>query len=123
MDVRGAVFDRLENELVDEADDRRLVARVEQILRLFELGGHEVEALHVEPGDELRGRSRGAVVNAVDRIGDERCGCNHGAHRLAEQQTKIVDGADQRRVGGRHDDGIAVDPDGQEVMPLGELDG
>ena len=55
VDVARAVLHRLEEQRVDEADDRRLVARLEQVARLLELGRDQVEALLVEPGDELGG--------------------------------------------------------------------
>src|SRR5262249_34500081 len=49
VNVAGAILHRLEEQRVDQFDDRRLFVGVEQILRLLEVGGHELEALFVEP--------------------------------------------------------------------------
>ena len=57
VDVAGAVLDRLEEQRVDQPDDRRLVVGVEQVARLLEVGGHQVEALLVEAVHQVRGGS------------------------------------------------------------------
>src|SRR5262249_50968964 len=48
VDVAGAVLDRLEEERIDQLDDRRFFVGVEQILRFLELRRHQLEALFIE---------------------------------------------------------------------------
>ncbi len=58
VDVAGAVLHRLEEQRVDQPDDRRLVVGVEQVAGLLELGGDQIEALFVEVVHQLGGASR-----------------------------------------------------------------
>ena len=62
VDVAGAVLDGLEEEGVDEPDDRRLVARLEKVARLLELGRDQVEPLLLEVSHEIGGAARGEIV-------------------------------------------------------------
>src|SRR5467141_1722569 len=70
VDVAGPLLGGAEEERVDQADDGRLVAGVEQVLRLLQLVGDGVEVAGFQIADQLLRLVLGAVVDGVDAVED-----------------------------------------------------
>ena len=123
VDVARPLLDRVLEKRVHEADDRRVVRGLEQILRL---GDVEIEGIEVPAGllGELVGGRVTAVVDGVDRLQDEALARELDPQVGAvEEQAEVVDGS--RVEGVRRDDPdfvVGGAPDGDQGVLLREAD-
>ena len=98
MDVGGAVFGRLEDDRVDEPDERRVGEAVVGL----EVGGlFLLEELLVLLGRRAVAESLGLADCALDVVEDLLARGDPELDRMPRRQPQLVDGADIRRVGDR----------------------
>jgi hypothetical protein len=121
VDVARAVLHGLEEERVDEPDDRRLVARLEEVARLLELGRDQVEALFLEVAHEIRRAAGREIVGAVDRL-DDRGGRHHDrTDGDAVEHTQVVERCEGLRIAECHHHLAALATERQHEVPPREL--
>ena len=122
VDVAGPLTDRPEQDGVDEADDRRLVGRLEQVPRLLD-GGRRVEVpLPRKPLHDLVFRGMRPLVRGVDpgehlvlRRADDPCGSGEEPH--------LVDRFPRLRLPARQQDDLpGRGPAGEEQVLAGVPD-
>ena len=124
VDVAGPLLDRLEQERVHQADDRGLVGcHVEEVLRLFQLGGQDVVQILGEALDHLLGRVRGQIVDPVDRIEDHLGPRQHGPGREPEKKAQVVQRMDGKRIGHGDQNRVILTLQRKERVLLGKVDG
>jgi hypothetical protein len=118
VDVAGPLFDGVEHQRVDPADDGRLVVDVEDVHQL--LGrAHLVLALALAQS----ARVLPAPVHLVDGVQDLAAGDQQGDKVAAHHAAQVVQPAHVERVGGGHRDGGSLLLDRQQTVLLGERDG
>jgi len=122
VDVRRAVLDGLEEQRVDQPDDRRLVVGVEQIVRLLELVRDRVELAGLDVAHHRLGGAARAVVGEVDRLEDRRGGDHDRVHAASVERAQIIHHLRRARIGDRDAQGVAVLVERQAGEALGVLD-
>src|SRR6266404_4337260 len=118
VDVAGPLLGGAEEQRVDQADDGRLVAGVEEILRLLQLVRDHVQVAGLEIADQLLRLVRGTVVDRVDAVEDGLRRHQDGRDAGPEQKAHAVQRARVERVGDGHQrTRVAVDLDAQGHQP------
>jgi hypothetical protein len=125
VDVARPLLRGAEEERVDEADDGSLVARIEQVLGLFQLVRDGVETARLHVADVLLGFVGRAVVDEVDAVEDRLRRHEQRHDRRVEEEPHAVERARVERIGERDDRltlAVALDAQGKEPRLLGEVD-
>jgi hypothetical protein len=122
VDVGGALLDRLEQERVDPADDRRLVGQVEDVDQL--LGGAElVVLLALLAGLQLGAGAAQPGVRLVDQLEDPARRRDHRLAGRAEDHRDVVELVELGRVGDRDlDPAVLAARQRHHLVVLGEVD-
>src|SRR5713226_2510386 len=126
VDVAGALLGGAEEQRVDQPDDGRLVAGVEQVLRLLQLVRDHVQVAGLEIADQLLRLVGGAVVDGVDAVEDGLRRHQHRRDAGPEEQPNAVQRARVERVGDGHQRvrvAVGLDAQRYQLGLLGEVDG
>ena len=109
MDVRRLGVDRVLDEEVHDPYDGRLERHVAQVVDV--LVAPVAAALVVDALDDALQRRGGAVVRAVDRLGDRRGRAHHDLHVEAGGLAEVVEDDRVERVGAGHGEQTALHAD------------
>jgi hypothetical protein len=120
VDIAGALLDRVEQQRVDPADDRRLVGDLEDVDQLLAGAGHLVLVLTL--GAEIAALVLLAAVDLVDDLEDLLRRHQHRLDLRAQLRAQIVQRADLQRIGDRDRDDVVLLADRQQAVLLGESD-
>ena len=118
VDVAGAVAHRLRQDQVDELDDGRLGLVIQDILRPFEVVCQAAQRLVVQILNDLVGRLRAGVVEAVQGADDFALAAENWLHRGFEEQADVVERLQIQRPADGHQRGAVLHADRhQPVLP------
>src|SRR5262245_22800178 len=122
VDVAGPFVGGVDQDFVDELDDRRFLGH----LGHFAVVGLDVlQQLHFIVGPLLDHRADGVAANAemrLDEPGDLARAGQYRLHAQAGQRLQFIERIDIERISGRHDDRAVLSRQGPQSAAMHELE-
>jgi hypothetical protein len=120
VDVRGAQLERLEQQHVDQLDDRGLVG-IEQVLRLLDVLGDADDVGVLDILQRFVDAVGLVAIGAIDQVGDLATAREHGLDFAPEQRREVVHRLHVERPVGGHTQQRARVFDGDQPVRAREL--